>query len=94
MVQGVVSGLFEYSGEDVPGGGPENQGSTDEVDGTGAAFSIALSSVPAAQFTPMPEQDLAIWTIGGLFGMLVRVAGEALRPAELRAIPVRRNDHD
>jgi hypothetical protein len=41
----------------------------------------------------MPEQDLAIWTVAELFAALGRAITGVLKPAELRAVRIRDNDH-
>lgn len=94
MVQRVVSCLFPSSGDSAPfKNGSDFRFPADKLGQGAQAFGLPPDAVPPVQFTQMPEQDLAIWTFAGLLTALVREMAGALRPAELRAISIRDNDH-
>ena len=58
-----------------------------------AALSGALPrSLPAPRFTPMPEQDLSVWTASLLFESMGRTMRELLMPRQLRVVRIRKRD--
>ncbi|HEY4266346.1 MAG TPA: hypothetical protein VGM72_13590 [Micropepsaceae bacterium] len=94
MTQRLVSFSFSPRAKTAIDGGSYFRVSADGVGDDAPALAVALYSVPIPRFTPMPEQDLPIWTIAGLFRVLARTIADAVRPTELRTISIRENDYD
>jgi hypothetical protein len=94
MVQRVVAGLFQSNGKSSHlSRGSDLRFFTGEVPEEVPAVTALPDSVPDARYSRMPEQDLAIWTVAELFAALGRAITGVLKPAELRAVRIRDNDH-
>jgi hypothetical protein len=94
MVQRIVAGLFQSNGESSPvRRGSDLRFFAGEAAEEVPAVTALPDSVPDERFTRMPEQDLTIWTLAEVFTALARAIAGVLKPAELRPVRIRDNDH-
>ena len=63
-----------------------------ESTGRAAVSGLSPASVPAPRFSPMPEQDLTVWTPALLLESIVSGTRDLFLPRELRAIQIRKRD--